>query len=209
MITADPVSNRDRIVVRSDDDALITVTFCADPRPHEVIWTWGSQSLLAGKTLFRYVADPLDKVSVHNRVRGIIAHAPLCRQRALRREVRGRQTRRLHVLPQLFFSKSYNSLSGFGLFVRDPRSECGGMDLALPELEAVAFSKVSAQPVAREWLSGSHVQCREELVAVLCAVGTNAPGDIFPLQAQRDCIGRSVAPGSSADCLRIKSMQYI
>ncbi|XP_028968276.1 kin of IRRE-like protein 2 [Galendromus occidentalis] len=61
MITADPVSNRDRIVVRSDDDALITVAFCADPRPHEVIWTWGSQSLLAGKTLFRYVADPLDK----------------------------------------------------------------------------------------------------------------------------------------------------
>ncbi|XP_022666640.1 kin of IRRE-like protein 2 isoform X2 [Varroa destructor] len=50
---------RDRVVAGSDDDALLAVFFCADPRPRDVTWSWGSQSLLAGKTLFRYVADPL------------------------------------------------------------------------------------------------------------------------------------------------------
>lgn len=58
---------RDRVVAGSDDDALLAVFFCADPRPRDVTWSWGSQSLLAGKTLFRYVADPLIAVSTQLR----------------------------------------------------------------------------------------------------------------------------------------------
>lgn len=60
---ADHSRTRDHVVAGSDDDALLGVFFCADPRPRDVMWSWGSQSLLAGKTLFRYVADPLIAVS--------------------------------------------------------------------------------------------------------------------------------------------------
>ncbi|OQR77721.1 kin of IRRE protein 1-like, partial [Tropilaelaps mercedesae] len=58
-VMAEHSRTRDRVVAGSDDDALLTVFFCADPRPRDIVWSWGSQSLPAGKTLFRYVADPL------------------------------------------------------------------------------------------------------------------------------------------------------
>ncbi|XP_054927285.1 kin of IRRE-like protein 2 isoform X1 [Dermacentor andersoni] len=58
-IMAESMKTRPVVVASKEEDVAITVVFCADPKPVETFWGWGSYKLKTGSALGRFVAEPL------------------------------------------------------------------------------------------------------------------------------------------------------
>lgn len=58
-IMVESSKTRDFVEASKEEDAVITVVFCADPKPVETFWGWGSYKLKTGSALGRFVAEPL------------------------------------------------------------------------------------------------------------------------------------------------------
>lgn len=58
-IMVESSKTRDLVEASKEEDAVITVMFCADPKPVETFWGWGSYKLKTGSALGRFVAEPL------------------------------------------------------------------------------------------------------------------------------------------------------
>ncbi|XP_075548235.1 kin of IRRE-like protein 2 isoform X1 [Dermacentor variabilis] len=58
-IMAESMKTRPVVVASKEEDVAITVVFCADPKPVETFWSWGSYKLKTGSALGRFVAEPL------------------------------------------------------------------------------------------------------------------------------------------------------
>lgn len=58
-IMVESSKTRDLVEASKEEDAVITVVFCADPKPVETFWGWGSYKLKTGSALGRFVAEPL------------------------------------------------------------------------------------------------------------------------------------------------------
>lgn len=58
-IMVESMKTRPVVVASKEEDAAVTVVFCADPKPVETFWGWGSYKLKTGSALGRFVAEPL------------------------------------------------------------------------------------------------------------------------------------------------------
>uniref|UniRef100_A0A131YFG2 Cell adhesion molecule n=1 Tax=Rhipicephalus appendiculatus TaxID=34631 RepID=A0A131YFG2_RHIAP len=58
-IMVESLKTRPVVVASKEEDAAVTVVFCADPKPVETFWGWGSYKLKTGSALGRFVAEPL------------------------------------------------------------------------------------------------------------------------------------------------------
>ncbi|GIY47073.1 uncharacterized protein CDAR_461111 [Caerostris darwini] len=58
-VLTDTARTKKRVVVEKDEDAVIAVYFCSDPRPKRTFWEWGSIKLESGEVHIRYIAERL------------------------------------------------------------------------------------------------------------------------------------------------------
>lgn len=55
------------ISVRKGDEAVLTLTVCADPRPRHVAWEWGSLRLEAGAAYGTYIQQSNKSIKFPNK----------------------------------------------------------------------------------------------------------------------------------------------